>query len=107
MAETHAQLSALRQFSEQLAHVVEQAARSIVTVAARPRQTATGIIWRAETATIILTADHVIEREDEINVTLPDKRAKRGFEPPGGPEVALWETWCTWSIPLVKRRSRK
>ena len=75
MAETHAQLSALRQFSDQLASVVEQAARSIVTVAARPRQTATGIIWRAETATIILTADHVIEREDEINVTLPDTRA--------------------------------
>jgi len=74
MAETQAQPSALSQFSDQLASVVEQAARSIVTVAARPRQTATGIIWRAETETIILTADHVIEREDEINVTLPDKR---------------------------------
>src|SRR3989449_2171205 len=74
MAETQAPLSALRQFSDQLASVVEQAARSVVTVAARPRQTATGIIWRAETETIILTADHVIEREDEINVTLPDKR---------------------------------
>lgn len=74
MAETQAQPSTLSQFSDQLASVVEQAARSIVTVAARPRQTATGIIWRAETETIILTADHVIEREDEINVTLPDKR---------------------------------
>jgi S1-C subfamily serine protease len=74
MAETQAPPSALRQFSDQLASVVEQAARSIVTVAARPRQPATGIIWRAETETIILTADHVIEREDEINVTLPDKR---------------------------------
>ena len=75
MAETPAQLSALRQFSEQLASVVEHAARSIVTVAARPRQPATGIIWRAATATIILTADHVIEREDAITVTLPDNRA--------------------------------
>jgi S1-C subfamily serine protease len=74
MAETPAPPSALRQFSEQLVSVVEHAARSIVTVAARPRQPATGILWRAETATIILTADHVIEREDEINVTLPDKR---------------------------------
>jgi S1-C subfamily serine protease len=74
MAETQAQLSTLSQFSDQLASVVEQAARSIVTVAARPRQTATGIIWRTDTETIILTADHVIEREDEINVTLPDKR---------------------------------
>src|SRR5215510_769557 len=74
MAETPAPPSALGQFSEQLVSVVEHAARSIVTVAARPRQPATGILWRAETATIILTADHVIEREDEINVTLPDKR---------------------------------
>jgi S1-C subfamily serine protease len=74
MAETIEQPSALSQFSDQLANVVERAARSIVTVAARPRQTATGILWRAETETIILTADHVIEREDEINVTLPDKR---------------------------------
>jgi S1-C subfamily serine protease len=75
MAETQAPPSALSQFSDQLASVVEQAARSIVTVAARPRQTATGIIWRADTETIILTADHVIEREDEINITLPDTRA--------------------------------
>src|SRR5499433_1704604 len=74
MAETQAQLSALSQFSDQLASVVEHAACSIVTVAARPRQPATGIIWRADTATIILTADHVIEREDEIHVTLPDTR---------------------------------
>ena len=77
MAETQAQLSALSQFSDQLASVVEHAARSIVTVAARPRQTATGIIWRTDTETIILTADHVIEREDEINVTLPDQREVR------------------------------
>src|SRR5215471_10518451 len=74
MAETQAQLSALSQFSDQLASVVDQAARSIVTVAARPRRPATGIIWRADTETIILTADHVIEREDEINVTLPNQR---------------------------------
>jgi hypothetical protein len=45
MAETHAQLSALSQFSEQLASVVEHAARSIVTVAARPRQTRAWRCW--------------------------------------------------------------
>jgi S1-C subfamily serine protease len=74
MAENQEQPSALVQFSDQLASVVERAARSIVTVAARPRQTATGILWRAEQETIILTADHVIEREEDITVTLPDKR---------------------------------
>src|SRR5579871_5834304 len=72
--ETMAETSTLSQFSDELANVIERAARSIVTIAARPRQTATGILWRAETETIVLTADHVIEREDEITVTLPDKR---------------------------------
>ncbi len=74
MSQTAERPSALSQFSDQLANVVERAARSIVTVAARPRQTATGILWRADAETIILTADHVIEREDDITVILPDKR---------------------------------
>src|SRR5579863_3966414 len=74
MAETQEQPSVLSQFSDQLAHVVDKAGRSIVTVAARPRQPASGILWRAEQETIILTADHVIEREEDITITLPDKR---------------------------------
>jgi S1-C subfamily serine protease len=71
---SQAQPSALSAFSDQLADTVERAARSIVTVAARPRQTATGILWRTDQETIILTADHVIEREEDITVTLPDQR---------------------------------
>ena len=66
--------TALGAFSDQLAGVVERAARSIVTVAARQRQSATGILWNAGQETIVLTADHVVEREDNISVTLPDKR---------------------------------
>jgi S1-C subfamily serine protease len=69
-----AQPNALSSFSDQLADTVERAARSIVTIAARPRQTATGILWRTDQETIILTADHVIEREEDITVILPDKR---------------------------------
>jgi S1-C subfamily serine protease len=64
--------NALSAFSDQLADVVASAARSIVTVAARPRQTATGILWKTENETIVLTADHVVEREDDIKVVLPD-----------------------------------
>ncbi|HEX6779807.1 MAG TPA: trypsin-like peptidase domain-containing protein [Ktedonobacterales bacterium] len=74
MANTTQQPSTLSAFSDQLAGVVEQAARSIVTVAARPRMPATGILWRADQETIVLTADHVVEREDDITVILPDKR---------------------------------
>jgi S1-C subfamily serine protease len=74
MAEPQEQQTALSAFSDQLASVVAKAARSIVTVAARPRQPATGILWNTGTETIVLTADHVIEREEEITIILPDKR---------------------------------
>ena len=71
---TAPQPTTLDAFSDELANVVERAARSIVTVAARPRQSATGIVWKTDTETIVLTADHVVEREDDITVILPDKR---------------------------------
>ncbi len=71
---TAPQPTTLGAFSDELANVVERAARSIVTVAARPRQSATGIVWKTDTETIVLTADHVVEREDDITVILPDKR---------------------------------
>lgn len=68
------QSTALSDFSDQLAGVVARIARSTVTVAARPRQSATGILWNAGQETIILTADHVVETEDDITVRLPDGR---------------------------------
>jgi S1-C subfamily serine protease len=74
MTETQDQGNALASFSDNLASVVERAARSIVTVAARPRQSATGILWKTDQETIVLTADHVIEREDDITIGLPDGR---------------------------------
>ena len=70
--------SLLGTFSDELANVVQRASCSIVTLAARPRQSATGILWREGTETIVLTADHVIEREDDIAITLPDGRETKG-----------------------------
>lgn len=67
----------LAAFSDQLADVVKTAGRGIVTVAARPRQSATGILWKAENETVILTADHVIEREDDITIGLPGGRSAK------------------------------
>jgi S1-C subfamily serine protease len=63
---------ALGSFSDQLADAVERASRSLVTVAARPRQSATGILWQAGDELVVVTADHVVEREDDITITLPD-----------------------------------
>lgn len=64
----------LSAFSDQLANAVERASRSIVTVAARPRQSASGVLWQAGNEVVIVTADHVLEREDDINIALPDGR---------------------------------
>src|SRR5579863_2961815 len=72
------QPTALSSFSDQMADAVATASRSIVTVAARPRQSASGVLWGAENGqVVILTADHVVEREDDVSVTLPDGRAAK------------------------------
>ena len=63
-----AELSVLAQVSDGLASAVEKAAASTVMVNGRRRIPASGIAWDAG---VIVTADHVIER-DEIEVVLPD-----------------------------------
>jgi S1-C subfamily serine protease len=55
--------------SEAMADAVEKAGASTVTVDARQRMPASGIAYSAE---LVLTADHVVEREEDINVGLPD-----------------------------------
>jgi len=55
--------------SEALADAVEKAAASTVCVVARPRIPSSGI---AITSDLILTADHTLEREEDIRVLLPD-----------------------------------
>jgi S1-C subfamily serine protease len=65
---TAAQTSALQQFSDDLAAAVERAAPWTVTVDGRRRLAATGVIWSANG--LVVTADHVIENEDEISIGL-------------------------------------
>jgi S1-C subfamily serine protease len=55
--------------SDAMAEAVARAGISTVLVSARRRFPASGIVY---TTDLILTADHVIEREDDINVGLPD-----------------------------------
>jgi S1-C subfamily serine protease len=63
----------LQKFSDGLAAAVEKAALSVVSVDARHHVSASGIVWSA--AGEILTADHVLQRDDNIGVTLPDGKA--------------------------------
>ena len=59
----------LVELSEALADAAESAGKATVLVNARRRMPASGIAY---TADLILTADHVIEREEDISVTLAD-----------------------------------
>jgi S1-C subfamily serine protease len=60
----------LQKFSDALAAVVERAGGYTVTVDARGRFPASGVVWSADGD--ILTADHVVQRDDNIGVTLAD-----------------------------------
>lgn len=62
----------LGRLSDDLANAVETAGAATVTVNARRRLPATGIVW--STDGLIVTANHVVERDDEITVGLPDGR---------------------------------
>ncbi len=62
----------LIELSDSLASVVASAQPWIARVSARRRSSATGMIWSADG--LIVTADHVIEREDDITVGLADGR---------------------------------
>src|SRR5882672_1236088 len=60
----------LQAYSDQMAAAVEKAGRSIVSVDARNHVPGSGIVWSADGE--ILTADHIVQRDENINVTLPD-----------------------------------
>jgi S1-C subfamily serine protease len=62
-------LSSLQSLSDALAQAVQKAGAATVMVNGRRRMPASGIAYAAN---LILTADHTIEREDDIPVLLPD-----------------------------------
>ena len=62
----------LSRLSEDLADTVDQASPSVVRIEARRRLPASGIVWSSDG--VIVTANHVIERDDKIAVGLSDGR---------------------------------
>ena len=65
-------MSTLTEFSEGLSTAVEKAGASTILVDARKRYPASGIAFAED---LILTADHVVTREEDIKVILPDGRS--------------------------------
>ncbi len=60
----------LQNLSNDLAATVEIASRSLVRVEGRRRMAASGIVWSADG--LILTANHVVERDENVGVALPN-----------------------------------
>ena len=60
----------VQELSQNMASLVEQAGPQIVRVEARRRLPATGIIYRADG--LIVTSNHVVERDDNITIGLSD-----------------------------------
>jgi S1-C subfamily serine protease len=69
MATAGSSANVLTTLSNDLADAVERASQSVVTVDARRQVAASGILWPSG-AGIVVTADHVVEREEDIVVRL-------------------------------------
>jgi S1-C subfamily serine protease len=64
--------NAFTDFSNGLTAAVEKAGASTVTVDARKRYPASGIAYAED---LVLTADHVVTREEDIKIMLPDGKS--------------------------------
>jgi len=62
--------SILQSLSDDMAAAVERAGQSVVRINGRRRMSATGIVWSADG--VIVTAHHVVTRDDELTVGLPN-----------------------------------
>jgi S1-C subfamily serine protease len=66
-------MSTFKDLSDAMAEAVETVSVSLVQVNARRRLPATGIVWSAEG--VIVTTNHVVERDEDITITLDDGTA--------------------------------
>ncbi len=65
----------LQRLSDEMADAVQTAGASIVRINARRRLPATGIVWASDGGgATIVSANHVIERDEEITIVAPDGR---------------------------------
>jgi serine protease DegQ len=66
-------MATLKELSDDIANLVEKASKGVVRVDARRGRAGTGIVWDTG---LVLTANHVVEQEDEIQVVVDDKSTK-------------------------------
>jgi S1-C subfamily serine protease len=66
-------MATLKDLSNDIAALVEKASKSVVRVDARRGRAGTGIVWDSG---LVLTANHVVEQEEDIQVVADDKSTK-------------------------------
>ncbi len=96
----------LLDLSNAMSAATEKAGRSIVLVNARRRLPASGIAFSAD---LILTADHVVQRDEDITVVLPDGSevpAKVAGRDPGS-DLALLRLEKPLATPAEKAETAK
>ncbi|HYU17892.1 MAG TPA: trypsin-like peptidase domain-containing protein [Chloroflexota bacterium] len=95
----------LASFSDGLADAVGRAGDSVVRVEGRRRQAASGVAWQPDG--LVITADHVLEREEDLSVGLPDGRSVGakivGRDP--GTDLALLRLEVQGLRPIERGRS--
>lgn len=65
----------LQQLSNEMADAVATAGVTAVRVNARRRLPGTGVVWSADTSgSVIVTASHIVERDEDITITTGDGR---------------------------------
>src|SRR5690349_22523420 len=69
--EVHKMSAELIALSDALAQATERAAGSAVAVHTEARGSSSGVVWRTG---VIVTAEHALRRDEDIQVTLPDGR---------------------------------
>ena len=84
--------------SDELANAVERAGRSTVAVRARRHVAAGGVLWAPG---VIVTADHVVENEEDIKVVLPSGEEVRATLAgrDGGTDIAVLRIDNTTTTP--------
>ena len=66
-------MSSLKELSEDIEALVEKASKSVVRVDARRGRAGSGIVWDKG---LVLTANHVVEQEEDIQVAVDDTSSK-------------------------------
>ena len=66
-------MGSLKDLSKEIEALVERASQSVVRVDARRGRAGTGIVWDSG---LVLTANHVVEQEEDIEIVVDGKSAK-------------------------------